>query len=53
MFIDLISNYGLFLLKTITIVISIIVVISVIVNSKKSTTTGSLEVKSINKDLDS
>ena len=53
MFIDLISNYGLFLLKTITIVISIIVVISVIVNSKKSTTTGSLEVQSINKDLDS
>ena len=53
MFIDLISNYGLFLLKTITIVISIVVVISVIVNSKKSTTTGSLEVQSINKDLDS
>tara|TARA_Y100000591_G_scaffold101213_1_gene86032 strand:+ start:3413 stop:4417 length:1005 start_codon:yes stop_codon:yes gene_type:complete len=53
MFIDLISNYGLFLLKTITIVISIVIVISVIVNSKKSTTTGSLEVQSINKDLDS
>ena len=53
MFIDLISNYGLFLLKTITIVISIVIVISVIVNSKKSTAIGSLEVQSINKDLDS
>ena len=53
MIIELISNYGLFLLKTITIVVSIIIIISVIVNSKKNTTEGSLEVQSINKDLDS
>ena len=53
MLIELISNYGLFLLKTITIVVSIIIIISVIVNSKKNTTEGSLEVQSINKDLDS
>ena len=53
MIIDLISDYGLFLLKTITIVISIIIIISFIVNSKKNTTEGSLEVQSINKDLDS
>ena len=53
MIIELISNYGLFLLKTITIVVSIIIIISVIVNSKKNTTVGSLEVQSINKDLDS
>ena len=53
MIVELISNYGLFLLKTITIVVSIIIIISVIVNSKKNTTEGSLEVQSINKDLDS
>ena len=53
MIIELISNYGLFLLKTITIVVSIIIIISVIVNSKKNTTEGGLEVQSINKDLDS
>ena len=53
MIIELISNYGLFLLKTITIVVSMIIIISVIVNSKKNTTVGSLEVQSINKDLDS
>ena len=53
MLIELISNYGLFLLKTITIVVSIIIIISVIVNSKKNTAVGSLEVQSINKDLDS
>jgi len=53
MIVELISNYGLFLLKTITIVVSIIIIISVIVNSKKNTTEGSLEVRSINKDLDS
>ena len=53
MILELISNYGLFLLKTLTIVISILFVISFAMNSKKSVTEGSLDIKNINKDLDS
>ena len=36
MLIELLSNYGLFLLKTITIVVSNLLIISAIINSKKS-----------------
>ncbi len=52
MFIELISNYGLFLLKTLTILISIIAVLSFIVNSKKAKTEGSLDIKNINNEFD-
>ena len=52
MAIELISNYGLFLLKTITVVISILIILSVIINSKKNANEGSLSVKNINDELD-
>ena len=51
MFIDLLSNYGLFLLKTLTVLISILLIISFIINSKKSDSRGSIEIKNINKEL--
>ena len=53
MFIELLSNYGLFLMKTLTVLISILLIISFIVNSKKSDQSGSIEIKNINKELDS
>ena len=52
MAIELISNYGLFLLKTITVVVSILIILSVIINSKKNANEGSLSVKNINDELD-
>ena len=52
MAIELISNYGLFLLKTITVVVSILIILSVIINSKKNANEGSLSVKNINGELD-
>lgn len=52
MLIELLSNYGLFLLKTITIVVSILLIISAIINSKKSNTDVNLTVKNINTELD-
>ena len=52
MLIELLSNYGLFLLKTITIVVSILLIISAIINSKKSNTDVNLTVKNINIELD-
>ena len=53
MFIELLSNYGLFLMKTLTVLISILLIISFIVNSKKSDQSGSIEIKDVNKELDS
>ena len=53
MFIELLSNYGLFLIKTLTVLISILLIISFIVNSKKSDRSGSIEIKNVNKELDS
>ena len=53
MFIELLSNYGLFLMKTLTVLISILLIISFIVNSKKSDQSGSIEIKNVNKELDS
>ena len=53
MFIELLSNYGLFLIKTLTVLISILLIISFIVNSKKSDQSGSIEIKNVNKELDS
>ena len=53
MLIELISEYGLFLLKVITIVVSLIILIGVILNSKKTTVEGNLIVKNLNEDLDS
>lgn len=53
MFIELLSNYGLFLMKTLTVLISILLIISFIVNSKKSDQSGSIEIKNINKELNS
>ena len=40
MFIELLSNYGLFLMKTLTVLISILLIISFIVNSKKNDQSG-------------
>ena len=51
MLIDLISNYGLFLLKTLTVLISILLILSFAVNSKRSKSDGSLEVTNINNEL--
>ena len=51
MLIDLISNYGLFLLKTLTVLISILLILSFAVNSKKTKSDGSLEVTNINNEL--
>tara|TARA_X000001036_G_C20563682_1_gene759561 strand:- start:59 stop:1063 length:1005 start_codon:yes stop_codon:yes gene_type:complete len=51
MFIELISNYGLFLLKTLTVVISILVILSFAINSKKSKSEGDLEVTNVNEEL--
>ena len=48
MLIELISEYGLFLLKVITIVVSLIILIGVILNSKKTTVEGNLIVKNLN-----
>ena len=52
MLIELISNYGLFLLKTLTVVISIIIILSFALNSKKGKSEGSLSVTDINQELD-
>ena len=52
MLIELISNYGLFLLKTLTVVISIIVILSFALSSKKSKSEGNLVVTNVNKELD-
>ena len=52
MAIELISNYSLFLLKAITVVISVLIILSAIINSKKNTNEGSLSVKNINDELD-
>tara|TARA_B100001250_G_C19775410_1_gene779284 strand:- start:601 stop:1605 length:1005 start_codon:yes stop_codon:yes gene_type:complete len=51
MFIEILSNYGLFLLKTITIVISILLILNFIVNSKKDKIKGNLIVTNINNQL--
>ena len=51
MLIDLISNYGLFRLKTLTVLISILLILSFAVNSKKTKSDGSLEVTNINNEL--
>ena len=53
MFIELLSNYGLFLMKTLTVLISILLIISFIVNSKKNDQSGTIEIKNVNKELDS
>ncbi|MBT3519974.1 MAG: protease SohB [Gammaproteobacteria bacterium] len=50
---ELLSNYSLFLIKTLTVLISILLIISFIVNSKKSDRSGSIEIKNVNKELDS
>ena len=52
MLIELISNYGLFLLKTLTVVISIIIILSFALNSKKGRPEGNLSVTDINQELD-
>ena len=52
MLIELISNYGLFLLKTLTVVISIIIILSFALNSKKGKSEGNLSVTDINQELD-
>lgn len=52
MLIELISNYGLFLLKTLTVVISIIVILSFALSSKKSKSEGNLVVTNVNEELD-
>ena len=52
MLIELISNYGLFLLKTLTVVIGIIVILSFALSSKKSKSEGNLVVTNVNEELD-
>ena len=52
MILELFSNYGLFLLKTLTVLISILFILSFIINSKKNKTEGNLQITNINKDLE-
>ena len=52
MLIELISNYGLFLLKTLTVVIGIIIVLSFALSSKKNKSEGNLVVTNVNEELD-
>ena len=52
MILELLSNYGLFLLKTLTVVISILLILSFIINSKKNKSDGNLQITNINKDLE-
>jgi serine protease SohB len=51
MLIELLSNYGLFLLKTITVVISILLILNFIINSKKNKHKGNLVIENINSEL--
>ena len=51
MLIELLSNYGLFLLKTITVVISILLILNFIINSKKNKNKGNLVIENINSEL--
>jgi serine protease SohB len=51
MLIELLSNYGLFLLKTITVVISILLILNFIINSKKNKHKGNLIIENINSEL--
>ena len=51
MLIELLSNYGLFLLKTITVVISILLILNFIINSKKNKNKGDLVIENINSEL--
>ncbi|MBT7542722.1 MAG: protease SohB [Gammaproteobacteria bacterium] len=48
---ELLSNYGLFLLKTITVVISILLILNFIINSKKNKHKGNLVIENINSEL--
>ena len=52
MLIELISNYGLFLLKTLTVVIGVIVILSFALSSKKNKSEGNLVVTNVNEELD-
>ena len=51
MLIELLSNYGLFLLKTITVVISILLILNFIINAKKNKNKGNLVIENINSEL--
>ena len=51
MFIELLSNYGLFLLKTLTVVISIVLILSFIMSAKNNKTEGDIAIKNLNKEF--
>jgi hypothetical protein len=51
MFIELLSNYGLFLLKTLTVVISIVLILSFVMSARNNKTEGDIAIKNINEEL--
>ena len=51
MFIELLSNYGLFLLKTLTVVISIVLILSFIMSTRNNKTEGDIAIKNINEEF--
>ena len=51
MFIELLSNYGLFLLKTLTVVISIVLILSFIMSARNNKTEGDITIKNINEEF--
>ena len=51
MFIELLSNYGLFLLKTLTVVISIVLILSFIMSTRNNKTEGDITIKNINEEF--
>ena len=51
MFIELLSNYGLFLLKTLTVVISIVLILSFIVSTRNNKAEGDITIKNINEEF--
>jgi len=51
MFIELLSNYGLFLLKTLTVVISIVLILSFVMSARNNKTEGDIAIKNINEEF--
>ena len=51
MFIELLSNYGLFLLKTLTVVISIVLILSFIMSTRNNKAEGDITIKNINEEF--
>ena len=51
-YINFLLEYGLFLLKTITVIFGLIIILGFIANAKKTKSYGSLKIKKLNDELD-